>query len=37
MFTDALKSVSAAPPKLLDIVQIAAASLEQVAKQLSTD
>jgi len=28
MFTDALKSVSQTPPKLLDIVQITAASLD---------
>ena len=31
MFKDALKSVSQTPPKLLDIVQITAASLEKTA------
>jgi hypothetical protein len=32
MFKDALKSVSQDPPKLLDIVQIAAASLDSAAR-----
>ena len=35
MFKDALKSVSPDPPKLLDVVQITAASLEKISLSTS--